>query len=336
MLNHKAFLSVLVAIFIISLIGTAIAFRVTEQVVEEQARAVFSQETAAIQDLIQRQMNLYIVSLRSMAAFFGLSKEVTKEEWSSYIRELNLLKYYQGVSSFVFVERVKAKDKNAFIKNYFAIYPDEAKEEYYAVKYVEPLKDREASLGFDMRSEPKRLKAFELARDTGEPTATGLITLATTGKPGFLIILPLYDKDKTLNTRQERREVLKGFIMAVFREEEIFTTLFGKNGLFTNIDFEVYNGKELNQQNLLYDYNPKNSTLKPIRKAKFSSIKTIPIDGGVWTISITADPEFVIKPSQQRLPLIVLISGVTLNTLIFLFFLYRLIQHVRYVHGKKQ
>ena len=55
--------------------------------------------------------------------------------------------------------------------------PAGIREEYFPVYYVEPRRGNEAAIGYDLASNPTRKQALDQARDSGEMTATGRITL---------------------------------------------------------------------------------------------------------------------------------------------------------------
>ena len=91
--------------------------------------------------------------------------------------------------------------------------------EYIAVTYIEPRAGNEAELGFDVLSAPDCLEALQQARDTGQPTATGRLTLVQ--DPGrqfeLLVFLPLYGPALPHATVEERRQNLHGYVTGVFQ-----------------------------------------------------------------------------------------------------------------------
>jgi signal transduction histidine kinase/ActR/RegA family two-component response regulator len=91
------------------------------------------------------------------------------------------------------------------------------REIHYPVYFLESLEKNAAALGFDVGSEPRRRKALERARDTGQPTATAPIRLAqeSGSQQGFIVFQPVYLGPA--DTVEERRASLTGFATAVFR-----------------------------------------------------------------------------------------------------------------------
>jgi len=86
--------------------------------------------------------------------------------------------------------------------------------EYFAISVIEPIAGNEKSLGFDTGADPIRREALDLARDTGKPVATAPIRLAQEAgrELGFVVYLPLYEKDRPPQSIEERRRDLTGFL----------------------------------------------------------------------------------------------------------------------------
>jgi PAS domain S-box-containing protein len=99
-----------------------------------------------------------------------------------------------------------------------SLVPAGPRDVYVAVTYLEPYEGNEAALGYDINSEPVRREALERARDTGEPTITGPITLVQErgDSCGVLICVPTY-RGPTPRSVSERREGLQGYAVGVVR-----------------------------------------------------------------------------------------------------------------------
>ncbi len=100
----------------------------------------------------------------------------------------------------------------------------EEREEYFPVYFVEPLVGNEEVFGFDLSSNPPRVKALEISRDTATPQATASITLVqrNDNKKGFMAFVPIYEGIPS--TMDMRREHLKGFVSGVYQIGAIFAS----------------------------------------------------------------------------------------------------------------
>jgi len=100
----------------------------------------------------------------------------------------------------------------------------EEREEYFPVYFVEPFIGNEEAFGFDLASNPTRLKALKKSWDSAIPQATASITLVQEHEnlKGFLAFLPIYKGVPSTVTK--RRDNLMGFVLGVYRISNIFTS----------------------------------------------------------------------------------------------------------------
>ncbi|MGI9050913.1 MAG: ATP-binding protein, partial [Rubrobacteraceae bacterium] len=132
-------------------------------------------------------------------------------------------------------------------------------------------------------------------------------------KPGFAVYLPVYRKGEPQGTSDERRKALKGFVVGCFKMDGLLEGIFG-SALDPTLDFEVYDGKNTSESNLLYDDDG-------VRRAGqgypgYSSSSRIDVAGRNWTLFFSASPEFG-RDATSRLPLFVLLTGVATSFLLF-------------------
>lgn len=329
---HNRFLVSTFIIFFVFLIATFFAWKITSGVVEQESKNRFSQNSLNIQALIQVKLNLYILGAEGLSGLIEGSDDVRRDEWSTYIKKVKLIENYPGISSLNYVEKVIDKGKLAFVesvrKDYpnFNIYPDGEREEYFIIKYVEPFEGREKALGFDLGSESKRLQSLEKARDSGKTSSTGKIILATTNAPGFGLLTPVYNsKINADSTPEERKVNIKGFIYSIFRGNEMFKILYGKTDPFPDLDFEIYDSENTSKDNLLYDHDPNHV----ISESHIMTRETITVGGQLWTILICSKNQPMLTKSQEALPMVVLVSGLTFSFIFLGLFLRRFKQHLR-------
>jgi PAS domain S-box-containing protein len=115
-----------------------------------------------------------------------------------------------GFRNFVLKERMAGNQFDAVIRD---------RAEYFPVFYVYPLQGNEGALGFDLGSNPARLRALKKARDTNTVVASSRINLVQTPNDpaGVLIFSPVYKNGSDLTTVELRRQGLLGFVLGVFR-----------------------------------------------------------------------------------------------------------------------
>ena len=90
------------------------------------------------------------------------------------------------------------------------------REIYYPVLYVEPFEINKSVIGFDLGSDPERLKAIERTLHEKVATATAPITLLQSNRQGFLYFYPIFSHSQ---------EPI-GLALAVFENQRLFMPYF--------------------------------------------------------------------------------------------------------------
>jgi PAS domain S-box-containing protein len=101
--------------------------------------------------------------------------------------------------------------------------PVAARADYFPVDIVVPYVGNEIALGFDLGSSPTRRAALEAARDGGEMTVSGRITLVQEqgAQAGFLAFVPVFESAHPHDSVEQRRGALRGFALGVYRIGDI-------------------------------------------------------------------------------------------------------------------
>jgi PAS domain S-box-containing protein len=97
------------------------------------------------------------------------------------------------------------------------------RQEYEAVLFVEPLEGNEKAVGFDLLSDAERRQTIQRSTDSGQLQATGRIVLVqeTANQYGVLIFRPVYRYGTVPSSIDERRKLLAGVVIGVFRLGDI-------------------------------------------------------------------------------------------------------------------
>jgi PAS domain S-box-containing protein len=95
------------------------------------------------------------------------------------------------------------------------------RDRYYPVRFIEPTAGNEPAVGFDLGSDPVRLRMLSRAAETGQPATSGLIRLVqeTGDSMGFLLAVPVYRRAEDDGGVRE----LAGFATGVFRVEDLIS-----------------------------------------------------------------------------------------------------------------
>ncbi|MDY7225951.1 CHASE domain-containing sensor histidine kinase [Hyalangium rubrum] len=241
-----------------------------------------------------------VTLLRGAAGFFAASQEVTPEEFHLYVERLDLKRHDPGVQGIGFTRRIPRADKDAWVARIqaggqptFRLWPEEPREEYHAIVYLEPRDARnQAALGYDMFTEPTRREAMERAWRSGSPALSGRVILQQEIDPlkqaGFLLYVPVYLGGKVPPTEAERLATLEGFVYSPFRAGDLFNGIFQKEPL-PRVAFRVFDGTAARPEHLLYDSMPQAERFDP---PAFTTTLAMEVAGRPWTLTFASQARF--------------------------------------------
>jgi len=177
----------------------------------------------------------------------------------------------------------------------------------------------------DAYTYPAHAAAMDEARDTGSPQATRMVYVLTEPtansitdlalSPGFAVYLPVYAEGEPVETVAGRRHALKGFVVGYFRQDGLLDDVFGR-GFDPAIDFEVYDGADIESSSLIYDDDGVQRAGKEEYDPLFSKKSRIEVAGREWNLYFATLPGFK-HGAESNLPAFVLASGVGASVLLF-------------------
>ena len=201
---------------------------------------------------------------------------------------------------------------------------------YFPVSFLEPLKGNESALGFDLGSNPLRLKAIETARDSGLPAATEPLTLVqeTRSQAGFLIFVPVYSRMAFQGDLEHRRQAFKGVVLVVFRTQDLLAAALaepqrqGLRGSFRDLGtgtqakpFHAWGTGSLGEPQPI-------PLLSRLLLAKVPVTRTpMAVAGRTWEISLEPGPAFIESHLQKSHWLVIPMGLMLTGLLTFLFHL---------------
>lgn len=316
-------------VLVLSLLLTALAWQISTQYVERRAQERFQYEVEDAKFAIGKRMLEYEQILRSGVALFNaVDHPVTRREWRAFVSTLNIEKSFPGLQGIGYSRWISPQDKDAVIAEVraegypeFAIKPEGEREFYTSIIFLEPLDDRNLrAFGYDMFSEPTRRAAMQHARDANQASVSGRVVLLQETKQdvqaGFLMYLPVYRANADLNTVEQRRAALQGFVYSPFRMRDLMQGILGlgKPGL----DFKLYDGVEAQTDKLLFDTLKAWGGLsdKAAQGAAYTSRQIVDLPGRTWSAIFTGSKRFETEMSSSQ-PLQIAIGGVVVDFLLF-------------------
>lgn len=280
---------------IASIIIGALIFSFTKNYYEESGRKRFVSEAEETTQAMKRRVENYENALRSGEAFFQGSQKVSRDEWRWFVTTLEIEKFYPGVQGIGYTMMLKPTEVEPTIAQMriegypsFTLRPAGKREEYSSILYIEPMNKRNIqAIGYDMYADPVRREAMRLARDSGMTAISGKVHLVheidADIQPGFLMYLPLYKRDAIIDTVEERRKALVGFVFSPFRIKELIKSLKINE---SSLHLEIYDGK-ISENNLLY-----RCTDHPVSGTHYHQDETIRIGGRIWNVHYSSTDAF--------------------------------------------
>lgn len=319
-------------IFVLMMMGVITITYLISASAQSERRDAFEDELGLVERATRNRSNIYINALRSGIGLFRSSDSVTRDEWAKFVDSLELQENFPGIQGFGYAEYVSTAKKADHEKRVradgfpdYAIKPTGVREEYTSIIFIEPFDDRNSqAFGYDMLTEETRRAAMQQARDTGEVTMSGRVTLVqeidADVQAGFLIYVPLYRKDAQQDTIEQRRDALQGYVYAPFRAENFMAGLLGQERS-PFIDFAIFDGSVQSYDSSRLMYDSSGGTREYRSDDRFYEKREMTIAGRTWTIIATARPELTPASAATNAPIVFFVVG-TLFSIIVSYLLY--------------
>lgn len=283
--------AVCLAATILACVGIGVMTRAHDQ-------SRFRGEVRWTTEAIEQRLAVYLGLLRSAASAFAPEGELDLQKFRQYAHRLRLREFYPGVQGIGYAQRARAHEIEALqvlmhqaAHTEFSVRPPGQRPEYFPIVCLEPmdLRNREA-IGFDMFSETVRNEAMQRARDSGQPAASGKVTLVQEidkdKQAGFLVYVPVFrETDGLPSTVDARRERLAGFVYSPFRAADMFRGIFGDQEPI--LHFEVFDGNEPSEASRMYI-----SQVKASSHPAFTEKVHMRIEGRTWALVFKTSPAF--------------------------------------------
>lgn len=310
----------------VSLASTYGLYRLANEDAQHNLLANFDFRVRETKDRIEQRMAAYEQVLRGVKGLFASSATVERDEFRTYVGELDLAQHFPGIQGVGFALIVTNVQKNKHIADLrrqgftdYAIRPDGERELYTSIIYLEPFSGRNLrAFGYDMYAEPVRRAAMERARDSGKASISGRVTLVQETEhdvqAGFLMYLPVYKYDAPHDTLETRRANILGWVYSPFRMGDLMTGLEGEHK--NDFDLEIYDGAEPTAQTLMYDGDHQRTSGLAL-VSSLQTFQTINIASHPWTLAIRSLPVFDARINKYK-PQFIATYGMVLGLLLSL------------------
>jgi signal transduction histidine kinase len=320
-------------VLLLALLLTVLAWYYVHQSVDAQNRARFDEATQAVESVITRRVNRNLDAMFGARGLFLVTDSLEREEWNAYVENRSGLGWRSGFQSLGFAKYVRPEERETFSREARGEgtrdlwpQPNGERSAYFPLEFVAPSSEaNRRMIGYDAYSDPDHRSAMDRARDTNSPQVPGVDYVLTDApshsdadparEKGFVAYLPVYWEDEPTGTVAERRRALRGFVVGTFSGDGLFAETFGEV-FHPAIDFEVYDGEDMESSALLYDSNGVKNAGEKGDAPLYSKKTRIRVPGYVWSVYFATLPAFE-ERARSTLPAFVLASGVTLSLLLF-------------------
>jgi PAS domain S-box-containing protein len=196
----------------------------------------FESDVEDVARSLERELDTNLRVLFSLEALYAATGPVDRDRFRTFAALAR--RRHPGIRALEWLPRVSATERSrheeAVRHEGFAGYsireqfelgrmgPAGERDEYFPVRFIEPMEGNEQALGFDVSSDAERRRTLDAARESGAMRATAAIT--PIGEPeethGIIVFLPVYDGEP--ETAARRIAAVRGFIGGVFLIDDIF------------------------------------------------------------------------------------------------------------------
>jgi len=294
--------------------------------VTKRAQARFDFRVKTIETGIYERLQAYEFLLRGGSGLFATSDEVTREDWRTYVTKLQINQYYPGIQGVGFSKRILPSEMAAHLRQIrgegfpqYTIEPAGQRPEYTTIIYLEPFDWRnQRAFGYDMFSEPTRREAMIKARDTGVAALSGKVTLVQETikdmQAGFLIYLAIYHKGVLLETQEQRRKALTGYVYSPFRMNDFMKGILVEKEGYVNL--QIFDGDTPLKENLLYRSDTVEKSHYYHKGHHFATNQFLEYAGHRWLLSFVSSKHFEENIETGSMNYILLL-GITISLLLF-------------------
>lgn len=269
------------------LILTLGAWKLTDQYVKSYVNRNTEVVLEQVELGAKAKLGRYSTVLEGLRGFVEVRGGITEDEFQNYITKLSILEQNRGLYGFSYVERV-----------------NEMGGEKYLVKYVRVRQGKEAvRVGYDMKHDPVRGVVLDTARDSGVGAISPTVNLEGARMPGFIVSIPIFKKGSQVETLEQRRNSLVGFINSAFVYEDLVNEVFNENLHGVKVV-----ALKNNQGEAKFDVDKTGSEVEITRD--FS------INGNTWSVDYLINP--VYDQVWKDLPLGVMTVGIICSFLLFI------------------
>lgn len=299
------------------LLATIAMWRHVHQQDQTIAEQLFSREVDGLGSVLTQRMQSYETVLRSAAALFSASENVTRTKWQQFTVGLRLDLNHPGMQGIGYAPKINQSALATHIQQarseglpQYSVRPisTQLDHEYYPIYFLEPVDWRNLhAFGFDLGSEKHRRKAMLDAKNNGHAIITAPIMLLqeidTARQLGIAMFWPLYQSD---GFSTNRIDAIQGYVYSPVRMHDLIN-----NALADRLErlHLTLSDRDVDSHSPAL-YRSEETQFKP----RFKTTRELAIGGRIWLMELRSTSAFEQSIPQASANL-VLISGIAISLL---------------------
>jgi signal transduction histidine kinase len=327
-------------VFLMMMVLIGFSWRSASKVIAENKTQEITERARYAEINLRQRILLNENTLRAGANLFYESDGVSPAEWKTFVKNLEIENRMPGIIGIGYIEITKSDQLQNLIsrvknqgKPDFKLNLGEAMTDTYAIiTMMEPETDRNKQvLGGNIYQDPIRLQTADQARDSGT-TAISDVTyvLQENGQRRNSVVLyhPVYRTDLPVNTLEQRRAAIVGFVYAPLNVDNLFQQIFPDND--TDINYTIHDSDKVNEESVLFRYHP----MQDDAQYDWVLEDKVNISNQQWVMKFGAKDSIVPAAVRER-PKNVIFGG-TLFSLIVALMVYLLMQRrTKFIQDKE-
>ncbi len=324
-MQHESFLLHPAAwlVLAVSLTATLGGWFMSRMHIEMAARNQFDDEASRITASLTERMLMYQDILHGAQGLFAASVSVERGEWRAYVESASIEKRFPGIEGLGFVASVPRENLNDFLKTTradnspaFTIKKAGTEDDLLILKFIEPEQTHRSLLGLDLASVPEIRSIAERARDSGLAVISGKMRLTdgSNSLPGFVMLLPVYQRGASTDTLEDRQAGIEGWVYASFSIDQLMRGILESKSVA--LEFELFDGLQPRPDSLMFSEDIEWQTSHPNYHPHFSDSIPIRVAGHAWTLHFRTNPAFD-AAMPQSYSLVVAVGGTIVSLLLF-------------------
>lgn len=298
---------VIVLVFLATLAAFGYYANTVRVNVHKVTNTAFQQQLRVLSAATQTRLQLYESFLRGGTGLTVVDQTVDQNAWIAYFKSFNFTDQYPEIEGVSFERHLTSDQLDAYLQEMravdpsFAITPAGNRPVYvpntFIAKYPGPTASIQSD-GYDGYADPVRRAAMDTAASTGKPTMTGITHLRMSPHTSsFIIYLPVYNTDNTINTPTERQGALYGFVSIGINVNKFVSELTQQNTT-SNFGLSWHDNQPPDSGKLAYQTSNFSSLIGQV--GRIQQVIPFTLYQHSWTITAVAGPNVVPAADRDR------------------------------------